>query len=376
MNRLISREPAGERSERLESLQLLRAIAAGMIVLLHANGIWEFGPLKAIDSKLGAGVDLFFVISGFVIVYASRPYFASPGGWLAFLVRRMIRIVPLYWMALTFRLIVLAGGALIGVKAFPTITDILTSYFFIPYDSQGFGDAYPFPILDLGWSLNYEMFFYLAFAGFIFLPIAKAVAATALTLCLGVVVGFFWDLPMPINFWFRPIVLEFLAGMMIAFAFIRGLRISGVTSVFLIILGLSFWTLIDIRQFASYGGPGFYSFPRFFVFGSVAILILLAATLTRGLLLGRFWRKLARLGDSSYALYLLHPFIFLAFKVLFTVWEPSGALRSVMLFPIVFCTIVVAHLFHLLVEKPMIDFIRKRVIAPRSLAEGVSNQQA
>jgi len=109
---------------------------------------------------LGAGVDLFFVISGFIIVYASEPLFGKANA-AEFLRRRTLRIVPLYWLALTMRLALLAVAARAGMKAFPDGAMIAASYFFIPYDCQGFGPDYPFPILDLGWSLNYEIFFYL-----------------------------------------------------------------------------------------------------------------------------------------------------------------------------------------------------------------------
>ena len=73
--------------------------------------------------------------------------------------RRLIRIVPLYWTALTLRVLVLTAGVLLGAKTFPYGTAIITSYLFIPYNAMGFGPRYPFPILDLGWTLNYEMFF-------------------------------------------------------------------------------------------------------------------------------------------------------------------------------------------------------------------------
>src|SRR5215469_15902504 len=170
---------------RLLLIQALRAVAAAMIVVLHAESLvriyaeqhnYSFAPIEIFP--LGAGVDLFFVISGFVIVYSSQSLFAEAGGARKFMVRRLIRILPLYWAALTLRVIGLAAAVLIGAGIhfpFPDLAGIVTSYLFIPYDTLGYGSDYPFPVVDLGWSLNYEMFFYVLFACFIGFACRKAV---------------------------------------------------------------------------------------------------------------------------------------------------------------------------------------------------------
>lgn len=361
-----SKNPPVTGSQRLDVLQIMRAAAAAMIVALHAHANWEFSLFPLPTTKLGAGVDLFFVISGFVIVYASRPYFATTGGRSAFLLRRLIRILPLYWFALTLRLTALAAAALLGVKAFPSLQAILTSYFFIPYDSMGYGDAYPFPILDLGWTLNYEMFFYAVFALFIVLPLERAVWATAGTLCAGVLIGSVFDFTLPFGFWLQPIVLEFVAGMVLAVFFLRGLRLPPAVGFAAGACGLAIWTLVDLSVFESYGNPGFYSFPRLFVLGGGAILLMIAATLTKGITLPRFAQPFAALGDSSYALYLLHSFIFLGFKgALGVLALPQGWNNGVYLLVVV-STIAIAHAFHRLVEMPTTTWLRDRIIAPRT----------
>ncbi len=116
--------------------------------------------------------------------------------------------------------------------------DILTSYFFIPHDSMGYGDAYPFPILDLGWSLNFEMFFYLVFAFFLALPMRRAVFACGLVMALGVGLAFVFPLPLPFGFWLQPIILEFVSGMALALIYMSGVRISAWVSVLLIAAAL------------------------------------------------------------------------------------------------------------------------------------------
>ncbi|WP_410469475.1 acyltransferase family protein [Agrobacterium tumefaciens] len=360
----ITNEP-GVRAQRLDIIQVMRAVAATMVVALHANINWEFTlfPLHAL--RLGAGVDLFFVISGFVIVYASRPYFAARGGRSAFLLRRLLRIVPLYWFVLTLRVIALAGAAFLGVKAFPPLQAILTSYLFIPYDAMGYGDAYPFPIVDLGWTLNYEMFFYAVFAAFIFLPLERAVLATASVLFVAVLSGPVFNLPLPFSFWLQPIILEFVAGMVLAVLFLRGVRISPLIGAGMALCGLAVWTFLELYMFGAPCGPGCYSFPRLLVFGGGAILLMAAATLTRGIALPRFAQPLAALGDSSYALYLLHPFIFLGFKAVLSGFTLPQGWSNLAFLVVVASTVAIAHAFHIFIEMPANAWLRDRLITPR-----------
>lgn len=356
-------------AQRLDVLQVMRAVAATMIVALHADVNWQFTLFPLHLLRLGGGVDLFFVISGFVIVYASRPYFAAPGGRSAFLLRRFLRIVPLYWFVLTLRLAMAASVTVISAKAFPPLQSILTSYLFIPYDSMGYGDAYPFPLIDLGWTLNYEMFFYIVFAVFIFLPLERAVFTTAAVLFTAVMVGFTFDLGLPFSFWFQPIILEFVAGMFIAVLFLRGVRLPPLLGLATALCGLAIWMLTDLSRIGFQCDPGCYSFSRLLVFGGGAILLMAAATLTRNISLPRFAQPLAKLGDSSYALYLLHPFIFRGFKIALggVTYPPEWS--NVVYIVIVISTVAIAHAFHVLVETPANIWLRDRLItSPRKVA--------
>jgi exopolysaccharide production protein ExoZ len=107
-----------------------------------------------------AGVDLFFVVSRFIMVYASKDAFGKPSEAIDFLQRRIIRIVPLYRIA---------TGAFMLLISHAIDKYVLLSMFFVPFD--------PFPIVRPGWTMNYEMAFYLLFAGLLWLPRARASAA-------------------------------------------------------------------------------------------------------------------------------------------------------------------------------------------------------
>src|ERR1700730_16181483 len=137
------------------SVQALRAIAALAVVLCHADQIhrWLLGlkdpyPLE----QLASGVDLFFVISGFVMVYSSRDLFAVKGAARTFFTRRVARIVPPYWAVMVIA---------IPLMALPSDwRSLLGSYLFIPYRAPGDNIV---PVYGVGWTLNFEMFFYALF---------------------------------------------------------------------------------------------------------------------------------------------------------------------------------------------------------------------
>src|ERR1700722_16881943 len=86
----------------IHSVQMLRAIAALMVVACHFDTVrlmlLSRGAEATLLYPLASGVDLFFVISGFIMIISSEPLFAAPGGSATFIIRRLARIVPLYWL--------------------------------------------------------------------------------------------------------------------------------------------------------------------------------------------------------------------------------------------------------------------------------------
>lgn len=147
---------------QLASLQALRFIAAGMVVYVHALATYadKIGTLENTLAPAGLGefgVKLFFCISGYIIYLSSGQLRTGAASALNFMQRRLTRIVPLYWTATLLYALKLA----LQDQA-PEWVDILRSLFFIPYtDANGLMR----PVLGVGWSLNYEMMFYLLFAG-------------------------------------------------------------------------------------------------------------------------------------------------------------------------------------------------------------------
>src|SRR5215467_2504234 len=148
----------------IPAIQFLRALAAAAVVAFHVrfdfvNNVSPPGFLPAAFNLGAAGVDLFFVISGFVMVYSSESLFGRPNAPATFLLRRIVRIVPLYWLMTSVMLAYVLARGFGPSDASPQLA--LASYFFIPYRRpSGAMD----PLYGIGWTLNYEMFFYVVFA--------------------------------------------------------------------------------------------------------------------------------------------------------------------------------------------------------------------
>lgn len=308
--------------KEIASIQVLRAVAALSVAAGHVqrNAILvasannrEFDPILLDLTE--AGVDLFFVISGFVMVYASRDLFAAPGGGLVFLSRRIARIVPLYWaMTTIFLAAVLVSPTLIPVGC-PGSAEILTSYFFIPYFPPD--SSWMHPVYSVGWTLNYEMFFYAIFACVIALPARRALTVLTAVFCALVVVGAIYR-PAPgiFFFWSRPIILEFVMGAWIGYACLAEFKVTNRTAVVLASAGIAGFALQVISGVYAHGSW------RPLIWGLPAAAIIGAAALCNWNVAARgAWRPLVLLGAASYALYLVHP---MGVHAIHLLWDKLG----------------------------------------------------
>ena len=360
----------------LFEVQILRAAAALMVVWHHARheaGLMAArGAAPALDPGTilpwWGGVDLFFVISGFVIVHASKNLFGAPGGRARFLAHRAARVVPLYWLvSLVFLAVAMVRPDLLGDAAalLRAPGTILAGFLFWPAARP---DGTIQPLYGLGWTLNYEAFFYGLFAIGLGFGRRGAVAWLALALVTLVTVGLLVPgLPVPIRFWADPIVLEFLLGAGLALAYREGFRPSGTLR-----LGLAFAGLVGLALAARLlvgegAGDGVL---RPLLVGVPACLLVAAAlgperAAAQVAALPAPVRGLVVLGDASYALYLVHPFALrLGREVLVRLGlapalHPWGGLAVM-----VAASVVAALLVHRFVERPLTRWARA-VLDPR-----------
>ena len=285
-----------ESRDRLDGLQALRAIAALAVVVFHAGryvadrvpeAAWRWGEF---------GVDVFFVLSGCVMAWATRPGTSAS----AFFARRFARIAPMYWLATLVVAVALWRWPALFHAAVLDPVHLAQSLAFLPHYNPGAPEQV-WPLFVPGWTLNYEMYFYLLFAAT--LPwIASAgwrvVAVTAL-LALGALVAHRFITPTApawAVFLSRPLVFEFALGMGVALALRSGARLSawlaGVTALASALT--MFWMATTETRLASAGLPA-------------AALVLAMASFGR--LRYRVGRAMTRLGDASYSLYLIHPYL-------------------------------------------------------------------
>jgi peptidoglycan/LPS O-acetylase OafA/YrhL len=293
-------------------VQALRALAALSVAFVHIahddinNGGDPAGIFKAITKFFpwDAGVDIFFVISGFVIVHASANLFATSTGPRLFLRRRLTRIVPLYWVMTTAFLAVLLLShaqihAAIGGPAY-----LAASYLFIPWPRP---DGVIQPALGLGWTLNYEMFFYAVFAPFLLLTRNRAVISAGIALCVFSAFGPSLAAINPqLATWSNPIILEFVFGMEIALIASRGITLPFAARLLLVAAAL---LALHLHADGAGSRPLIYGLPA-------AALVAAAALAPPPQHLNRAETWLIRLGDASYALYLVHPFVMRFLSVL------------------------------------------------------------
>ncbi|WP_423793798.1 acyltransferase family protein [Methylobacterium indicum] len=295
----------------LPLIQVLRALAAVMVAAGHAQhevaGLADraglaFAPAAWLPWP--AGVDVFFVISGFIIVHAAAPLHGRREARRIFLAHRVARVVPLYWLATTLYLaLAWARPGLLGAGG-EGPAYLAASYLFWP---MARGDGAVQPLYSLGWTLNYEMAFYVVFA--LVLPwgrrqaVAGTVAVFAGLVLLGAAaVHHGTALPVPLAFWSDPIVLEFACGALLALARQEGLRLPGLARLVLAGTGL---VLLSLAGDAP-------ALPRCLAWGGPACLLVAAAALgpsgVGGPRRAALLRPATLLGDASYALYLVHPF--------------------------------------------------------------------
>lgn len=347
-------------SQKWLSLQALRFLAVLLVLWAHVKytvaveykGGW-------VESAFGSfGVDLFFVISGFVISGSADRLRAGPG---RFLLQRFIRVVPLYWIfSVPYLFRNWYGGGVTGGQIWNTV-------FFLPvFDiSQFQNPAHPF-----GWTLSFEVWFYLLFGLGLAVAGYRAIEFMVALLLLGVVgVGAFygdaWFFP---RFAAHPLVMEFVAGCVIYRLRSRLGLLSGCLAVIgcVVILPLA----LEHQQLGAHNSVLLseqLGWQRAVIWGSLATcVVVLALSLERRGVSCPTW--LALLGDASYSMYLVQPFVLSLVKLL-GFHSPAVALIFFMML-----STAVGYFIWQRLELPLTGFLRAKWVpnADKSTAVPVS----
>lgn len=350
------------RPARLDTIQILRFLAVLAVIVSHSfHELVDLigGRAPLFDEKLfpgDFGVDLFFVISGFIMVYVSRDHFGSAPAALDYMRRRIVRIVPLYWTMTTVMIavVLLLPNAVDTATADPR--QWIASYLFVPFERSA--DGMMRPVLGLGWSLNYEMFFYAIFACCMLLPRRLAIPAAVVLLFATHLAGQTALSQVPaIRYLSHPVIFEFAAGMLLGWAFVTGLRISPLLCAGLVAAGVAL--LFSAPRF----DEGMEA-ARHIRYGIPALLIVAAVTLGRGADAYRGSRLAVSAGDASYATYLTHPFVLGVLTLVFRKSELAGSVDPAALFTVYLLvaisgSLVTGHLVHWLYDRPLTAFLER-----------------
>ena len=308
------------------SIEVIRFVAATAVVCAHIPNI-NIGYF---------GVDLFFIISGFVMMLSTDISKKK------FFLKRLFRILPTYYFfTIGVFLIALLHPNLLNYTT-ADFSHLIKSFLFIPFDKNGAGH---FPVLFLGWTLNYEMYFYLIFAISLMLSFKnRSLVATGILTLIFILCKNHKELPFVV--YGDLIAFEFVIGMIIYEAIIKKNNLNVIFLTFAILIVV----LINENGFShrliKYGLPSA-------LFCSIVIIVFKEK---------KIHKMLLTLGGASYSLYLIHPYI-IQFFLKNTNTFPSGYIESAVISVVsILAANIAAIIIYKYLEIPMQNYLRRKFI--------------
>lgn len=306
--------------QHFTTIHYLRGAAAMMVAVFHIFSSIDFMRDDVLHLMwLRGGVDIFFVISGFVMVQSTKGRDITP---TKFIQQRLLRIAPMYWIA-TYAFIVQIKGEWLFK---------LQSLLFIPAENPESGMMQP--VLEPGWTLNYEMFFYAIFALTLLLRPSLRFPAIALFFAGLAIIGAANDGGPMTEFYTRAIILEFVFGMAIAQF---GFRLP----VWAVPLGIG---VMIAGQYLA--------LDRVFALGIPAGLIIAGALSFEDRL--PKWKVADLLGSASYSIYLFH---LMALGFLVYIWPDAGDSKALFAFAALAFMVLVGCGVYLVLERPLMAIL-------------------
>jgi exopolysaccharide production protein ExoZ len=359
----------------LPALQLIRAAAAVLVVLWHLGGV--AGNFPELELRVPpflrfgyAGVDIFFVLSGFIICYLTSRAF-NPAD---FMYRRFVRIYPFYAF---FTSVMLAAWLYnprftMGMDQ-PTVESVVKSFLVLPQREL--------PLLFPGWSLEHEVLFYALVAAtlirgrHVHILVALIILGTVGLLNVMFLAPPFWDYHV-----FSVVQFEFAIGVVV-FLFRGELARLGVAcplTAGFIALGFT----AAAMHWPGHTVGGFEDPLRIFGFGLAGGAFLICALNSRlapyldsGRLGARVVASLVLLGDASYVLYLTHPFVISAFgkiAIAFGIARPAAVAAWLILALVISC--LAAAVFHVVIERPLLRALTRAHFAGTKSARATAGR--
>ncbi len=334
------------------SIQILRGVAALLVVLFHVGAnLHEHSDFRFVPQFYfgNGGVDLFFLISGFVIYSTTLDQRSRPLAWAWFLSRRFTRIVPLYWL--------MTGVKLVSLVAIPAVMEqpelagwpVIASFLFVPAWNSTHSSV---AIIAAGWTLCFEMFFYYVFAVCLALRLRPLAVITPFFVALTFLSLWrtnAWGAPGTL---IDPLLLEFVGGMWIGWLTVTQRLRLGTPSAVGLLTGGS--VLLVASSFLA---PNVAYGARVIVWCVPAAAIMIGFIALEDRVNFRAMRVPMLLGDASYAIYLtelsIRPIVSLLRHYHVGIAGEYAAFAGVVV--VALCVGVAVYQF---VEKPMLRTVR------------------
>jgi exopolysaccharide production protein ExoZ len=349
--------PVTTERRQLQTIQAARGIAALTVVAFHLTmfvketypgaSLWLDGFTHGF-----AGVDLFFVISGFVIVYTSQSYIGQPNKLRSYLTKRFVRVYPMYWLSLLAMLLAMGAAYWLGGDSIrASLTDKwpdATTFLLTPYHT----------ILNgVSWSLSFELFFYLLFGCLIvsrrlwFIPVAFLLGSLYVTFTEPYIVPG-PTTPVTTYFWFSSLNIEFALGAVLGFWFSRR-RVSNVPVGALLGVAGLLWL------FGLPATPNEHVPERVWHYGIGSFLLLAGLLSLEYSYTIRLPRWAVLPGDASYVIYLIHVPLLLPFSRLVARTFPTfSPMVSLLCLSFVGIITLLSIGIHKKVEKPLMRVVK------------------
>jgi exopolysaccharide production protein ExoZ len=341
-------------SVKFASIQILRAIAAIMVLISHLIFAIEYAgipcPIYHIGSMADtglAGVMLFFGISGFIVTYIGRKSVGNPYQGLIFFIRRILRVFPIYWITTFIAILLWKAG--IGFRSTNvTIGYLIKSLLCFPMPRS--------PIIDQGWSLPYEIYFYVIFSlGLVlFSNFTRIIIACGIWFLLTLAASQLLPESDALRFLGSVHILSFMMGSLLGFLFCRGVIPASKK-------------IANILCFCSIGAfIGIYClFPKVdvsYLVKSTPLYLALAGAVFHLNPLGKAANLISKIGDASYSIYLTQGFFVMALPRILKHFSEIQTLNPMMiLIPSFVFIVACGYVFWMFVENPIQIAIQTRL---------------
>ncbi len=352
---------------KIVNIQFLRAFAALAVVFYHtsiqyfAAGGSTSGNIFSYMSQVGyAGVDVFFVISGYIMWITTKNVHGL-SGFKNFVYGRLTRIYLGYWPFFFFLLLVYYNGSLLDNF------DLLGSFLLTVSSTNKL-------LLQVAWTLQYELYFYLSFSLLLFFSREKFINILFFVFILIVAVQLFGIFHLDIyakenlpgtssfyTFWFSPFCIEFLLGCFVGYYF-EHRHIKSLFLTFCIISILFVLTMVYQNNYIDGTLASGYDVPqRVLLFGTISMLLLAALVELNSRNIIIFPKLSLLLGGASYSLYLSHNIILLLISAIGirTAIKNFGAHQELLMLLIIFIILLFSVWYYKFIETPLINFAKK-----------------